>query len=49
MANLAIGGTTERTPFALILNAQVRICDNVSSDSVKISEKDCLIIRGIQS
>jgi coenzyme F420-0:L-glutamate ligase len=48
MAHLSMGETTERIPFVLIRNAQVRMCDNVTSDSAKISEKDCLIIRGLQ-
>jgi coenzyme F420-0:L-glutamate ligase/coenzyme F420-1:gamma-L-glutamate ligase len=48
MAHLAMGETTERIPFVLIRNTQVSMSEGATSDYAKISEEDCLIIRGLQ-
>jgi len=48
MAHLAMGETTERIPFVLIRNASVSMDADATSEYAKISEKDCLIIRGLK-
>jgi coenzyme F420-0:L-glutamate ligase len=48
MAHLAMGEVDEKIPFVLIRNAPVIINELADSKAVKVSEDECLIMRGLK-
>ncbi|MEM3403199.1 MAG: coenzyme F420-0:L-glutamate ligase [Nitrososphaeria archaeon] len=48
MAHMVMGETTEMTPVVLIRNANIILDGEATSEQVKISEDECLIVRSIK-